>query len=149
MDALTRRDALAGLAAAALGLFVIWTSLDYRLGTPMRMGPGMFPLALGIVLTLCGLGAAALGRRSARRAPALRIRAMLAVTAALALFALSIERLGFIPAAVILIFVAGLAERPVQWRALALLAAVLAPAAYALFALFLGLPTPAFAWGAP
>ena len=149
MHALQRKDVLAGLAAACLGLFVVWTSLDYRLGTPARMGPGMFPMVLGGLLTLCGVGAALIGLRSAERAPALRVRAMLAVTAALVAFALTVERLGFIPAAVLLIFISGMAERPVQWPALALLSLVLAPAAYALFALFLGIPVPAFAWGAP
>jgi hypothetical protein len=105
MHALQRKDVLAGLAAAGLGLFVVWTSLDYRIGTP-------------------------------------------AVTAALVAFALTVERLGFIPATVLLIFISGVAERPIQWRALALLSLVLAPAAYALFVLFLGIPVPAFAWGA-
>ncbi len=148
MNTLMRKDLLAGLAALALGAAVIFISLDYRLGTPGRMGPGMFPLALGVVLALCGFGAALLGLRSFERAPALRIRAMLAVTAALVLFALTVERLGFIPASVILIFVSGLAETPVKWRALALLSIILAPAAYALFVLLLGIPSPAFVWGA-
>ncbi|WP_175479007.1 tripartite tricarboxylate transporter TctB family protein [Rubrimonas cliftonensis] len=149
MNALLRKDLLAGLAALALGAAVVWISLDYRLGTPARMGPGMFPLALGVVLSLSGLGAALFALRSVEPAPALRVRAMLAVTGALVLFALTVERLGFIPASVILIFVSGLAETPVQWRALALLSVILAPAAYALFVVFLGIPAPAFAWGAP
>jgi hypothetical protein len=148
MDVLRRKDVLAGLAALGMGLLVIWTSLDYRLGTPARMGPGMFPMVLGVLLALCGLGAALMGLRTVERAPALRLRAMLAVTGALVAFALTVERLGFIPATILLIFVAGMAERPVQWRALALLALILAPAAYALFVLFLGIPVPAFAWGA-
>lgn len=146
MKARLSKDALAGLAALGLGLVVTWMSLDYRLGTPARMGPGMFPLALGVVMSVCGLGAALFGLRATEQAPPLRLRAMLSVASALALFAVTVERIGFIPASVMLIFVSGMAEDPVQWRALTMLSLALAPAAYGLFVLFLGIPAPAFAW---
>ena len=48
-------DILAGLIFVAFGLAFAITSLSYELGTPLRMGPGYFPLALGGILVLLGL----------------------------------------------------------------------------------------------
>jgi hypothetical protein len=144
MNAFARRDALAGLAALAVGLFVVWHSLDYRIGTPRRMGPGLFPLTLGALLVVFGLAAALQGLRAAGSGVAVRVRPMLAVCGALAVFGLTVERLGFIPAAVLLLFVTGLAESPPKWRALAILSLTLAPASWLLFVGLLGIPAPAF-----
>jgi hypothetical protein len=144
MNVFARRDVLAGLAALAIGLFVVWHSLEYRTGTLRRMGPGLFPLTLGALLVTVGLAAALQGWRTGAGGVALRLRPMLAVCGALAAFGLTVERLGFIPAAVLLVFVSGLAESPPKWRALALLSATLAPAAWFLFVELLGIPAPAF-----
>jgi len=146
MDRLNRKELLAGLATLAIGLFVCIVSLDYRVGTLARMGPGLVPLALGGILVLTGGAAVGLGLRSDEKAPSLRVRPMIAVTLALIAFAFTIERLGFVPASVLLIFISGMSERPVKWKALAFLSLVLSPAAYLLFIVLLGIPAPAFAW---
>lgn len=143
---LYRKELLAGLAALAIGIAVSIVSLDYRIGTPARMGPGLVPLALGIILSVSGLFAVLLGLRSVETAPPLRPRPMIAITAALLAFAFAIERLGFMPASVLLIFISGLSENPPKWAALLVLSGVLAPAAYLLFVVLLGIPAPAFTW---
>lgn len=63
------RDLLAGLVVMALGGFVVWHGLGYRLGTVSRMGPGFFPVmlgwltvALGALLVASALVGPALGR---------------------------------------------------------------------------------------
>ena len=48
-------DILAGLIFVAFGLAFATTSLSYEIGTPLRMGPGYFPLALGGILVFLGL----------------------------------------------------------------------------------------------
>jgi hypothetical protein len=48
-------DILAGLIFVAFGLAFAITSLTYELGTPLRMGPGYCPLALGGILVFLGL----------------------------------------------------------------------------------------------
>jgi hypothetical protein len=148
MNVFARKDVLAGCAAVAIGLFVVWHSLGYRLGTPQRMGPGLFPLTLGGLLVVLGVAAALQGLRTSGEAVSLRIRPLIAVTSALVVFGLTVERVGFIPAAVLLLVISGLAESPPKWRALAILAVTLAPASWLLFVGLLGIPAPAFVFPA-
>lgn len=146
MSRFNRKDILAGLAALIIGSAVCFVSLDYRMGTLARMGPGLVPMILGVILMISGMIATLIGVRSLERAPALRWRPMIAVTVALVTFALTVERLGFVPASVLLIFLTGLSEDPPKWKALLVLSVVLTPAAYLLFIVLLGIPAPAFAW---
>jgi hypothetical protein len=48
------KDILAGLTFVALGLAFAVLASGYAVGTPVRMGPGFFPLALGGLLALIG-----------------------------------------------------------------------------------------------
>ena len=50
-----RRDLLAGGIFVAFGLAFAILSLTYEVGTPVRMGPGYFPLVLGGILALLGV----------------------------------------------------------------------------------------------
>lgn len=50
-----RRDLLAGGIFVAFGLAFAVLSLTYEVGTPVRMGPGYFPLVLGGILALLGV----------------------------------------------------------------------------------------------
>jgi hypothetical protein len=52
---LKKKDFYAGLAMTLLGASVTLNSATYNLGTLMHMGPGMFPLVLGILLTFIGI----------------------------------------------------------------------------------------------
>lgn len=48
------RDILAGLTFVAFGLVFAVLAIGYQVGTPVRMGPGFFPLALGGILVFLG-----------------------------------------------------------------------------------------------
>jgi hypothetical protein len=50
-----KRDFYAGTLMIALGCAVILQARTYTLGTLMHMGPGFFPLILGVVMTLLGV----------------------------------------------------------------------------------------------
>lgn len=50
-----RKDLLAGGAFVAFGLAFAVVSATYEIGTPLRMGPGYFPLVLGGLLVLLGV----------------------------------------------------------------------------------------------
>ena len=141
-----RKDLGAGLIALAIGIAVCAISLTYRIGTPARMGPGLVPLVLGVALVLSGIGAILTGLRNQELATEMRLRPMIMVTLSLIVFALTVERLGFVPASALLIVLSGLSESPPNWRALAILCVVLIPAAYFLFIVLLGIPAPAFDW---
>lgn len=50
-----RKDLAGGLLLAITGAAVALRATHYSLGTLNRMGPGYFPLALGVLLAVCGV----------------------------------------------------------------------------------------------
>ena len=58
-DAVHKRDFYAGGLMILIGLGIALKGTTYRLGTPMHMGPGFFPTALGVLLVLVGIAIAA------------------------------------------------------------------------------------------
>ncbi|HSV44243.1 MAG TPA: tripartite tricarboxylate transporter TctB family protein [Ramlibacter sp.] len=52
----SQKDFYSGLCFSAIGVAFAWGATTYNVGEGARMGPGYFPLMLGIVLVLLGLG---------------------------------------------------------------------------------------------
>ena len=50
----SQKDFFAGLMFAVMGIAFAWGATNYTVGEGARMGPGYFPLMLGIVLTAIG-----------------------------------------------------------------------------------------------
>ena len=51
----SQKDFFAGLMFAIVGVAFAWGSTTYNVGSGARMGPGYFPLMLGIVMSVIGL----------------------------------------------------------------------------------------------
>lgn len=51
----SQRDFFAGLMFSAVGVAFAWGATTYSIGQGARMGPGYFPLMLGILLAILGL----------------------------------------------------------------------------------------------
>jgi Tripartite tricarboxylate transporter TctB family len=51
----SEKDFFSGLMFTAVGIAFAWGATGYTIGTGARMGPGYFPLVLGVVLALIGL----------------------------------------------------------------------------------------------
>jgi hypothetical protein len=49
------KDILAGSTFVAFGVLFAAISMTYEIGTPVQMGPGLFPLALGGILAALGV----------------------------------------------------------------------------------------------
>lgn len=49
------KDYYGGALMVIIGLAAVYASVQYRLGTLQRMGPGFFPCAVGALLALTGL----------------------------------------------------------------------------------------------
>jgi hypothetical protein len=94
------KDVLAGGIFIVLGLAFAIGSLAYDLGTPLRMGPGYVPLALGIVLA--GLGALVIAKGfiagEGETIGEVDWRAVVLITAALLFFGLTVRGLGVVAA---------------------------------------------------
>ena len=141
-------DLIAGLGVIALsGAFAI-IGQDYALGTVRRMGPGWFPLALGII----GAGLGVLIMISAflgppRTSPQVQWRRLLFIAAAFLAFALAVEPLG-LPLTILLTTAIGAQADPASRpRETLLLGLGLAAATWVVFVLALGLPIPVFPGG--
>lgn len=50
----SQKDFFSGLMFMALGVAFAWGATNYKLGTGARMGPGYFPMLLGVMLALLG-----------------------------------------------------------------------------------------------
>jgi hypothetical protein len=107
-------DILAGLIFVAFGLAFAITSLGYELGTPLRMGPGYFPLVLGGVLVLLGLLVMGKGFVSGsgaeERFGRVPWRALFLLVVAVLFFGLTVRGLGLVPATAVTALLTALAS---------------------------------------
>lgn len=99
---LTIRDSggfVAGLLFLSVGLGAIGIASGYTIGTPLHMGPGYFPIAVGTLLVLVGvvsvLRALVVTTIGAER---IALRPLAVIAAAVVVFAGAIDRIGLVPA---------------------------------------------------
>jgi Tripartite tricarboxylate transporter TctB family len=143
------QDFWTGFAFLAFGGLTAIGSLSYPLGTTARMGPGYFPMMLGILLA--AIGAIILFRsfRSEAGGQVARINLLLVfrLLLAVAAFGFLLNSLGMILTAFIVIFLAAWAGPEFELGEALVLAAVLSMAAWLIFVYALKQTMPV--WPAP
>jgi hypothetical protein len=118
------KDFWAGVMFFGFAVVAVLAARGYSLGSAGRMGPGYFPLLLGLVLG--GLGALLIGRSlilDGEPLPRLHVVPLAIIAAAVCLFGLAIEPLGLVVSLAILVTLsawAGRQFRLVETMALAL-----------------------------
>lgn len=145
------KDVYAGALLSLVGLAFAWGATSYTLGTSARMGPGYFPLMLGVLLAVLGL---VIMLRAWRLKPEQRQavgpwawKPLFFIVAGNLLFgvllgglpALGWPAMGFIAAIYGVTVVAGLAGERFSLKESLLLATVLAVGSYLAFVLLLNL----------
>jgi hypothetical protein len=141
------RDVVGGGVLVFGGALVaLYSTTQLEVGSLSRMGPGLFPAALGALLCIFGaiVTVPALFREGAPFP--IELRPLLFVLASILVFGLTIRRLGVAPAVVLMTLVATLAERRMSWPGTLLLAAVLAGIAVLVFNVGLDIPVEAVRW---
>jgi hypothetical protein len=139
--------ALGALAFVGVGAgFVLaaWTGLD--LGSWRRLGPGAFPLGLGVILVALGVIVAAGDLRRPFDVLPPDQRAIGAVAAAVAVFALLAERAGVLPAVAASVLVMSSLVGALRWPGRLMLAVGVTAGVWAVFLWALGLPMQAVVW---
>lgn len=118
-------------------------------GSLTRMGPGFFPLAIGVLLILVGvLIAAAPERPGDREQPVgFDARGCAAVFAGVLAFMLFGDQFGFLAGAFSAVLIAALGDRTAKWKESVILATVIAAAGGAVFTQILKVPFPLIHWG--
>ena len=139
-------DILAGAIFVAFGLAFALTSLRYELGTPLRMGPGYFPLVLGGILVVLGLLVVGKGViASAEGSPgSVPWRALLLIVLAVLFFGLTVRGLGVVPATAVTALLTALASYRTGILAAVAIAAGLTMLCVLIFLLALQLRLPMF-----
>jgi len=148
------KDFYAGLLFMLTGGSFAWGATSYQLGTSARMGPGFFPMMLGLLLAVLGAvmmvrcvwhraGSSEKVGRWAWRPLIFIIVANLIFGVALGgLPSLGVPAVGLIAGIYMLTFTACLAGDSFNLRETALLASVLAALSYVAFVLLLKLQLP-------
>ena len=133
---------LSGLFFAAVGLFAAIHATDYTIGRVTRMGPGFFPLILGIILVALGLTnlVRSIAWAKPDSLPRLALKPLLIVPAALASFGFLLERTGLLVAVCALVMIASLGDRSFRKREVIGVCLVVAGLASVVYVYGLGLP---------
>jgi hypothetical protein len=137
------KDFWSGVMFCAFAAVAILAARGYSLSSAGRMGPGYFPLLLGLVLGALGL--VLIVRSLALDGDALprfELRPLAVIVAAVALFGALIERAGLALALAVLILLAAAARAQVRWSEAAVLALALIAFSIGVFVYVLGLPLP-------
>lgn len=140
-------ERITGAILMAAGLFFAWYSAEnYNLGTLRRIGPGMFPMGLGVALAGLGLAIAIVAPDRRQRRPEFDLRVAAAVVAAILTFGLLVGWIGLVPAIIGTVAVGSLAESPFRPVSVILLGAGLCVLSWLIFRVGLGLPMPLLRW---
>lgn len=164
-EQLLKRRKLASTALLlVLGLGTVMQSMEYTIGSASRMGPGYFPLMLGVLLIAFGVMIFILpddGQELAlldgmedeeeEAPPSLslseKFRPWIAIVASMLLFILVGKYGGLVPATFVLIVVAALGDKANSIKSAIFLGIGVTLAAVGLFHYGLQLQFPLFTWG--
>lgn len=141
-----RKDLVAGILFAGFGVFVAayaWSNL--ALGTAIRMGPGYFPLILGLLLLALGVYIAVRSfAQSTQVIGQLPWRAVVILGAVPILFGLTAGGLGLGPTVFLGTFLASLARRGTRLTSAAVVALLMSVFCIVVFVYGLGISAPIF-----
>lgn len=145
-----RKRASSALLLILLSLIAVYQSFDYNIGTAARMGPGYFPLMLGLLLLLlAGLvlispddteEQASVAQQSKTESRESKARPWLAIVGSMLLFIVLGKWGGLVPATFAIILVAALGDAKNTFKSALFLAV-------AVFHFGLQLQFPLFTWG--
>lgn len=141
------RDIVGGGALIAFGLWAGFHAVvNFDVGTMSRMGPGMFPAGLGFLLAFLGVLVMLPALFRPGTLPTVEWRPLIFTVIGVLAFALTVTRLGMVPAIVLLTIAAALADTKLKPIGIVLLAAGLSLIAYVIFRIGLGIVLEPFRW---
>ncbi|HQR99971.1 MULTISPECIES: tripartite tricarboxylate transporter TctB family protein [unclassified Polaromonas] len=154
MNIKSQKDFFAGLMFMGVGVAFAWGATTYSVGTGARMGPGYFPLMLGVLLAIIGAAitftALVFETEGGDKIGKWAWKPLIFVIAANVVFGLLLAGLpsikfpafGLIVAIYALTFIASMAEAGWKFKTTLILATVLAAGSYIAFVLALKLQFP-------
>jgi Tripartite tricarboxylate transporter TctB family len=155
------RDYYGGGLMLLFGLAAVWAGASYRIGSLERMGPGFFPVALGVILALTGvaimIGAAANaiaegkeeGKEADQEANLLHPewRGWICISLSIVAFVVLGKYGGLVPATFGVVFISAMGDRQNTVKSALILAAAMCLVCVAIFWYALQVQFPLFQWG--
>jgi hypothetical protein len=152
-----QKQLVKGATLFAFGaLYAFYAATQLPVGTPANTGAGLFPLIIGSVVALFGLGFAVpalIAARSRRvenepsdRWEKIDWRGALAVSVAIAAFAALVGRFGLIPATLAMTAISAFGNRKITPLMVVVLSAGFLVTTYVIFVLGLNLPLDFWKW---
>ncbi|MDM0045914.1 tripartite tricarboxylate transporter TctB family protein [Variovorax dokdonensis] len=153
----TRKDYYGGGLMIIVGLAAAYAGLSYHVGTPAHMGPGFFPVAIGVLMAITG-AIIALGARNqpdTGKEPAGHghgdgmpdVRGGICIILGVLAFLLFGVYGGLVPATFAIVFISALGDRTNTVVQSVLLALAMCMVAIVVFWWGLQLQMPLFQWG--
>jgi hypothetical protein len=143
------KDFLSGALFGVIGLGTIILAQSYKLGTPGNMGPGYFPIILGVIMTLIGvtmLVRSTLKPEMSDHVASWEIRPLIFILASVLLFSLLIDSAGLIVAVIVLVLSSRLGGSEGSLLELVLMVVVLTLIAVGIFVYGLNIPLKLRPW---
>lgn len=146
-----KRDYYGGALMVLLGLIAAHDGTRYPLGTLRHMGPGYFPIVLGILLIILGIMIAGNAAGAPRTEDdTIKIepqwRGWTCIVAGPTLFVLVGRYAGMLPATFACVFISALGDRATTLKGATILAAVVTAFGVVLFHYLLKIPMPVLSW---
>jgi len=152
-----KKDYYGGTLIIIIGLLAVYAGLDYRTGTAARMGPGYFPVGIGVLLAITGLLIVLSARGD--NAPAKKtaghghnhdipdLRGGVCIVLGILAFLLFGVYGGLVPATFAIVFISALGDRSNTLTQALLLSLAMCVVAVVVFWWGLQLQLPLFQWG--
>ena len=146
----SKKDFLGGALMLVLGLATAMQAATYDIGSLRRMGPGFFPLSLGIILMIVGVLIIVTAKRP-DTGPGAELasewRGWFCICAGVGAFVVIGQYGGLIPATFAIVFISALGDRQNSLIDSAVLAAAMTAISVVVFWWLLQVPFPLFRWG--
>jgi hypothetical protein len=154
----SQKDFLSGLMFLVVGGVFAWGATSYSIGTGARMGPGYFPMMLGILLAILGavilMGSLIIETPDGDKVGKIAWKPLCYILGSNLIFgvllgglpSIGLPSMGLIVAIFALIIVASKAGDEFDWKSVIILSAVLSVGSYLAFIALLKLQMPVWPW---
>ena len=147
----SNRDYYGGALMFLIGLGAILQGRTYSMGTLSRMGPGFFPVSLGVILALAGAAIALSARFAEREAEEKALppewRGWFCISLSIVAFVVLGKYGGLVPATFAIVFISALGDRQNTIKSALVLAVAIVAICLIVFWWALQMQFPLFGWG--
>jgi hypothetical protein len=146
-----RRDFAAGVLMTLIGIGAMMQGAAYRVGSLTQMGPGFFPVSLGVIMATCGIAitigakVSAPGTEEASLPP--EWIGWAAILGGIAAFVVVGQYGGLLPATFAIVFISALGDRHNTLLGAATLALAMVAISVVVFWWLLKVQFPLLSWG--